>query len=473
MSLSPPQPLRARASSIVQPLTIDSLRRTTGLATPPASPFSSVFTRPPRQHLPSPALSRTPSPPPRETHAPVLRLAAGFALSAVPILMALSTLPVALRMPRTLADIALLGRDLKAYAASAPGMAHVMAVMCCLAVWEHAWSIPGSVVLNVLAGALVSPLWATLLMTLLTSLGSLAASLLAAPLEPIVQRIAPKALDVVASALQGDPRAAKRTPTWVRIVVMRLVGVVPWSAINIACGVCRVPFVDCAIGAFIGALPWTAVTCQTLALGSSSDPKTLSSLLSSPAIILKLVLLSLLSLGPVLCRDKLTDALAATDEKAPLAPAPMWKVWHWRRSSHGLPRPKSPERTMEEVLDENLIFAMSPHANHVMYPVLLFCSGGIQSSSLVYNYLIQFGLGRLEPGPLGIPRSTHPNTGRHPAYALSQFSFQHPPVRPHLARRSHFDVTRTTWLAYKFASKGPHIFLCPASAPRVSRPSLR
>lgn len=268
MSLSPPQPLRARASSIVQPLTIDSLRRTTGLATPPASPFSSVFTRPPRQHLPSPALSRTPSPPPRETHAPVLRLAAGFALSAVPIVMALSTLPVALRMPRTLADIALLGRDLKAYAASAPGMAHVMAVMCCLAVWEHAWSIPGSVVLNVLAGALVSPLWATLLMTLLTSLGSLAASLLAAPLEPIVQRIAPKALDVVASALQGDPRAAKRTPTWVRIVVMRLVGVVPWSAINIACGVCRVPFVDCAIGAFIGALPWTAVTCQVCRVSS-------------------------------------------------------------------------------------------------------------------------------------------------------------------------------------------------------------
>lgn len=110
-------------------------------------------------------------------------------------------------------------------------------------------------------------------MTLLTTIGSLVATLLAAPLSPLVQRFVPKALDVVSIALQGGSRparsargnvdtSAKRTPTWVRLVVMRLIGVVPWSGINIACGVCRVSFVDCAIGAFIGTLPWTAVTCQ-------------------------------------------------------------------------------------------------------------------------------------------------------------------------------------------------------------------
>ncbi|KDN48057.1 hypothetical protein RSAG8_03073, partial [Rhizoctonia solani AG-8 WAC10335] len=78
------------------------------------------------------------------------------------------------------------------------------------------------------------------------------------------------ALDVVSAALQGsgNSKSAKRTPTWVRLVVMRLIGVVPWSGINIACGVCRVPFVECAIGAFIGTLPWTAVTCQ---FGHSPD----------------------------------------------------------------------------------------------------------------------------------------------------------------------------------------------------------
>ncbi|KAG8742579.1 hypothetical protein FRC10_001244 [Ceratobasidium sp. 414] len=452
-SLSPPQPNRARSSSIVQPLTIDSLRRTPAagqcplptdtptpptpitpsnyhtelpppaaqtpmltqlvtlslkmlptprpspkyeieqLITPPdsseSSPrpsFSSVFTRPPAS-LPTPALSpRSLSGYPfpasvkvsrRTYYAPLVLLTTVFVLSFIPIVFAVSTLPITSlkSVPRTVAAIAALGKELQAYSSgSSAGMAHVMGVMCCLAIWKHAWSIPGSVVLNVLSGALLSPLWATLLMTLLTTIGSLVATVLSAPLSPLVQRFVPRALDVVSVALQGagrrgrsrsnpDPES-KRTPTWVRLVVMRLVGVVPWSGINIACGVCRVSFVDCAIGAFIGTLPWTAVTCQigdilqTLAVSStSSDPKTLSSLLSSPSIIFKLVLLSLLSLGPVLYRNKLTallggsTAVEALDEK-PVPVSPRWKVWQWRRDSSDSSRPRSPERRLEEDLDE-------------------------------------------------------------------------------------------------------------------------
>ncbi|EUC67498.1 SNARE associated protein, partial [Rhizoctonia solani AG-3 Rhs1AP] len=388
-TLSPPQPNRARSSSMVQPLTIDSLRRTPGAAqcplpsdapptpltpsncpelplstptlgqlvtmslnmlpsprpspkrerayekyglmTPPyPSPrpsFSSVFTRPPQQSLPTPALSPKSlsypaiSVPRRTYYAPLLLLTSCFVVSLIPIVIALKSLPITSlkSFPRTLDHIQALGKELQAYSSgSSAGMAHVMGVMCCLAIWKHAWSIPGSVVLNVLTGALISPLWATFLMTALTSTGSLIATLLAAPLSPLVQRFVPKALDVVSVALQGsgNSKSAKRTPTWVRLVVMRLIGVVPWSGINIACGVCRVPFVDCAIGAFIGTLPWTAVTCQigdilqTLAVGSSSgSPQTLSSLLGSPSIIFKLVLLSLLSLGPVLYRNKLSELL--------------------------------------------------------------------------------------------------------------------------------------------------------------------
>ncbi|KAG8720311.1 hypothetical protein FRC08_000607 [Ceratobasidium sp. 394] len=451
-SLSPPQPNRARSSSIVQPLTIDSLRRTPAAAqcplptdtpipptpitpstypagfpmdtqshepvltqlvtlslkmlptprpspkyeveqliTPPdssqSSPrpsFTSVFTRPPPTCLPTPALSPRslsaypfPSVPRRTYYAPLVLLTTVFVLSLIPIIFAVSTLPITSlkSVPRTVADIAALGKELQAYSSgSSAGMAHVMGVMCCLAIWKHAWSIPGSVVLNVLTGALLSPLWATLLMTLLTTIGSLLATVLSAPLSPLVQRFVPRALDVVSVALQGaghpgrsrsnpDPES-KRTPTWVRLVVMRLVGVVPWSGINIACGVCRVSFVDCAIGAFIGTLPWTAVTCQigdilqTLAVSSSSsDPKTLSSLLSSPSIIFKLVLLSLLSLGPVLYRNKLTSLLGGSttvevlDEK-PVPVSPRWKVWRWRRDSSDSGRPRSPERRLEEDLDE-------------------------------------------------------------------------------------------------------------------------
>ncbi|QRV72419.1 Golgi apparatus membrane protein TVP38 [Ceratobasidium sp. AG-Ba] len=464
-TLSPPQPNRARSSSIVQPLTIDStLRRTPAAAqcplpldaqapptpvtpsnydelpalpqgspglsqlvtlslkmlptprpspkheigqllTPPSSSessprpsFSSVFTRPPPTCLPTPALSPRsltgyPFPsgvrvPRRTYYAPLVLLTTAFVFSLIPIVFALSTLPITSlkSVPRTVADIAALGKELQAYSSgSSAGMAHVMGVMCCLAIWKHAWSIPGSVVLNVLTGALLSPLWATLLMTWLTTIGSLVATILSAPLSPLVQRFVPKALDVVSVALQGtggrpgrsrsNPEPdSKRTPTWVRLVVMRLVGVVPWSGINIACGVCRVSFVDCAIGAFIGTLPWTAVTCQigdilqTLAVSStSSDPKTLSSLLSSPSIIFKLVVLSVLSLAPVLYRNKLTALLGGSTATAvetisekPEPVSPRWNVWRWRRDSADSPRrPQSPERRLEEDLDEKAIDSMT------------------------------------------------------------------------------------------------------------------
>jgi len=125
---------------------------------------------------------------------------------------------------------------------------------------------------NVLAGALFSPALATLFLTLLTTLGSLCATLLSTPLSPFLTYLFPRALEMARAALSGDselehdppctdPSKSKKSP-WVRLSVLRLVGIVPWSAINIACGVCSVSLTDCLLGSFIGSLPWTAVTCQ-------------------------------------------------------------------------------------------------------------------------------------------------------------------------------------------------------------------
>lgn len=122
---------------------------------------------------------------------------------------------------------------------------------------------------NVLGGALFSPLYATVLLTSLTTVGSICASLLSAPLGPFLAKIFPRALDMTRSALGGDSETVSdlsgnppKSSAWVRLSVLRLIGVVPWSGINIACGVCGVPLVDCMLGTFIGCLPWTAVTCQ-------------------------------------------------------------------------------------------------------------------------------------------------------------------------------------------------------------------
>lgn len=72
------------------------------------------------------------------------------------------------------------------------------------------------------------------------------------------------------------------------------------------------------------------------------------------------MVLSLLSLGPVLYRNKLTAVLGGsttavvegslTEKSVPLSPR--WKVWHWRRQSTDSGRPQSPERMLEEDFDE-------------------------------------------------------------------------------------------------------------------------
>jgi SNARE associated Golgi protein len=192
--------------------------------------------------------------------------------------------------PHTLSDLAQLGRELHAYTQSGTWpLLHVMGVMAISAIWKHAWSIPGSVLWvchivlrflplsysfrdqNVLAGALFSPAFATILLTTLTTIGSVCASLLSTPLAPFLTYMFPRALDMTRSALNGnadsdiDPSTAKpstKSSAWVRLSILRLIGVVPWSGINIACGVCGVSLSDCALGTFIGCLPWTAVTCQ-------------------------------------------------------------------------------------------------------------------------------------------------------------------------------------------------------------------
>ncbi|KAH8113246.1 snare associated Golgi protein-domain-containing protein [Phellopilus nigrolimitatus] len=268
-------------------------------------------------------------------HASLLLVIILFPLSTAVTLLCLSTLPITFAWPRTLTDLAQLGRDLNTYSQSGfLPTAHILGTLSVTAVWKHAWSIPGSVLWNVLAGALFHPLLATLVMTVLTTIGSLFATLLAMPLSPVLTRLFPRPIELTRAALEGSSLSnsssfAAGTPAWVRLSVLRLVGVVPWSALNIACGITGVALRDCIAGAFIGSLPWTAVTCQvgdilqTVGMvGSANDAEgvgleksaTLSSALAQPQIVLELVFLSVLSLAPILGRDRLRKLISPSDE---------------------------------------------------------------------------------------------------------------------------------------------------------------
>lgn len=265
---------------------------------------------------------------------PLLWVMLMFPVSTALVYFALRSLPMTFVMPHNVSDLATLGREFHGYAQSGPWpMAHVIAVLSISAIWKHAWSFPGSIIWNVLAGALFPPAMATLLMTIITTIGALISILLAKPLSPLVTHFFPRALVMTRNVLEGDiptvhasdtvpvkkassssssplPLPPSKTSPWVRLSVLRLIGVIPWSGINIACGLCGVPFWDCILSTFIGSLPWTAVTCQigdilqTVASTPSPTPQSVTSLLSSPDIIIKLLFLSLLSLVPILGRER-------------------------------------------------------------------------------------------------------------------------------------------------------------------------
>ncbi|KAG6811317.1 hypothetical protein H0H92_008029 [Tricholoma furcatifolium] len=291
-------------------------------------------------------------------HASIILVLLLFPVSTALVGLCLYTLPISLAWPRTLADVAQLGKELHSYTQSGTGpVAHVMGVMAITAIWKHAWSVPGSVIWNVLAGALFSPAYATVLLTTLTMLGSACATLLAMPLAPFLTHFFPRALDMTRTALEGGSERDTTTSAWVRLSILRLIGVVPWSGINIACGVCGVSLIDCMLGAFIGCLPWTAVTCQigdilqTVASTPSPTPQTISSLLTTPDIILKLVFLSFLSLAPILGRDRLRLLISSP---TPLSNQEKTKwtwvqQWRTRLRSKSQTRAQQREQSLKEI----------------------------------------------------------------------------------------------------------------------------
>lgn len=175
-----------------------------------------------------------------------------------------------------------------------------------------------------------------------TTLGGLSSYLLSQPLSPIITLLFPTQLALVRASIASSSVSSMATTTpstssaWRRLLIMRATGLVPWSGMNVACGVVGVPWgVFCGTFA-AGSLSWNYVTSQvgailmrvsainTTTIGpggiSSTDPFTsstssfgvvpapepesLSSLLRDPALIFKLICLSLLTLLPVLLKSK-------------------------------------------------------------------------------------------------------------------------------------------------------------------------
>jgi hypothetical protein len=115
---------------------------------------------------------------------------------------------------------------------------------------------------------------------------------------------------------------------WRRLLVMRSMGIVPWSGMNVACGVVGVNWKTFWLTTAAGSASWSYVTASVgnilsrLALPKTADGmddermhgESLTSLLRDPVLIAKLVFLTGLTLLPVIIKRRSTPPITKDDK---------------------------------------------------------------------------------------------------------------------------------------------------------------
>ncbi|WWC92690.1 uncharacterized protein L201_007649 [Kwoniella dendrophila CBS 6074] len=286
-----------------------------------------------------------------------------FFVTAGLVLWLIQSMPITTlkHLPQSTTDLQLLSAEIRTYMASSDaGWWHTVGVLTFVGCWKHAWSVPGAVILNILVGSLLDPMPALGLLTIITATGSLGAYMLSRPLAPLIAVIFPKPLALVKAALAPDsipaPATAQKVPgetitpiqtssdpsqpaiggstekstVWRRLLTMRAMGLVPWSGMNVACGVVGVDWKVFWLTTAAGSASWSYVTASVghilsrlkvptaAVINSTADSdisggESLTSLLRDPILISKLVFLSALTLLPVILKKRNNPQTAAVE----------------------------------------------------------------------------------------------------------------------------------------------------------------
>lgn len=168
--------------------------------------------------------------------------------------------------------------SLKLYSQSSnKAFIHTLVVLGTFFTWKQSFTIPGSLIMNVVFGAMYGTYSGTLYTSVLTSVGGVFCYLLSAPLAPLITSLPglAKPLDAMRRALSpGRARASGRSVVisnmnggsngnvWTYLLVLRVLPIVPYGLMNIACGVLGVPLAPYAGTLAVGSIPWNFVTCQ-------------------------------------------------------------------------------------------------------------------------------------------------------------------------------------------------------------------
>ncbi|KAG0150024.1 hypothetical protein CROQUDRAFT_88580 [Cronartium quercuum f. sp. fusiforme G11] len=227
------------------------------------------------------------------------------------IALLLSTIP-GLHLPTSLPLVREQISHLRTYAASSTiHFIHLTFVLSLIFIWKQAFSIPGTVLLNILLGALYGTWISTALTCLLTALGSTAAYAMAKIARPVVERFLPKPLRAVESAVDRfrieDGFDTTELSTY--LLVARLLPVVPYAALNLASGILGLPLIPFFWTLVIGSLPYNFVTTQLGDILSIATDQTHTTIWSS-TLLAKLALVSIGGALPVLLKGRIRPWLA-------------------------------------------------------------------------------------------------------------------------------------------------------------------
>ncbi|UZJ54076.1 hypothetical protein CBS101457_003396 [Exobasidium rhododendri] len=297
-----------RSSPVFSNFSVASSSSTYALSSRPSSSIAKHTLLP--SHIASPSMSPsqhdptsrwsafrvTSRMPPLRPHLPALLfLMTIFVGSTMCILLALSTLPLTLPShitDLTIAEIREMSLQLKAYSrSSSKAFAHTLAVLGVFFTWKQSFTIPGSLIMNVVFGAMYGTLMGTLYTSVLTSLGGVFCYLLVAPLGSLIRSMPGlnKGLEKMQKAMSDSNVQLNAAPSpltslrrksrrevkkgkkilrssggniWSYLLVLRVLPIVPYGLMNIACSVLRVPLLPYAVTLAVGSIPWNACTVQ-------------------------------------------------------------------------------------------------------------------------------------------------------------------------------------------------------------------
>ncbi|WFD44373.1 hypothetical protein MPSI1_003041 [Malassezia psittaci] len=218
-----------------------------------------------------------------------------FVVATTILGISLRTLP--LHMPTHLAQLSLVEvRDicttLQHYSRSnSRAMWHVWLVLSLFFVWKQTFCIPGSLITNIVFGAMYGSYVGALWIGLLTAIGGMGCYLLAMPFGSVADSVpgVSKALNSMRQTLtisrpsasqwhdahtsrsalprpparhENSTMKSMRQNLWTYLLFLRLLPIVPYSMMNIACGILRVPLAPYAITLGLGSMPWNFCTAQ-------------------------------------------------------------------------------------------------------------------------------------------------------------------------------------------------------------------